>query len=116
MAITTTSLKNTLATSYKNAVIYAALFTTDPGATGTVVGEVTGGAYARVIITWGTITNGVVTGTATLNVPAGVTIAFAAGCTSATAGTADLLDKVAITSQNFATAGTYALTLTFTQV
>lgn len=116
MAITTTSLKNTLTTSYKNAVLYAALFTADPGSTGTVVGEVAGGTYARVLITWGAITNGVVTGTATLNVPAGTTINFAAGCTSATAGTADLLDKVAITSQPFATAGTYALTLTFTEV
>ena len=115
MAIATTALKNTLATSYKTAVVYAALFTTDPGTTGTVVGEVSGGTYARVIITWGAVSGGVATGTATLNVPAGTTIAFAAGCTSATAGTADLQDKVAITSQTFATAGTYALTLTFTE-
>lgn len=115
MAIATTALKNTLATSYKTAVVYAALFTADPGSTGTVVGEVTGGAYARVAIAWGAASGGVVTGTATINVPAGTTIIFAGGCTSGTGGTSDLLDKVAITSQNFATAGTYALTLTFTE-
>ena len=115
MPIATTALKNTIATSYKTAVVYAALFTADPGATGTVVGEVSGGSYARVAIVWGAASGGVVVGTATINVPASTTITFAAGCTSGTATTADLLDKVAITSQTFSTAGTYALTLTFTE-
>lgn len=115
MAIATNTLKNTLANAYKGAAVYAALFTSDPGATGTVVGEVSGGAYARVAISWGSSAAGVVTGTATINVPASTTITFAAVCTSGTAATSDLQDKFAITSQTFATAGTYALTITFTE-
>lgn len=115
MPIATTALKNTLATSYKTAAVYAALFTADPGGTGTVVGEVSGGTYARVAVSWGAASGGVVTGTATLNVPASTTITFAGVCTSGTGGTSDLQDKFAITSQPFSTAGTYALTLTFTE-
>lgn len=115
MAIATNTLKNTLANAYKGAAVYAALFTADPGGTGTVTGEVSGGTYARVAIAWGSPTAGVVTGTATINVPASTTITFAGVCTSGTAATADLQDKFAITSQTFSTAGTYALTVTFTE-
>jgi hypothetical protein len=115
MAIATTVQKNSLCTKYSTDNAFAALFTADPGGTGTVVGEVSGGAYARVSIAWGAPAGGVITGTATINVPAGTTITFAAGCTAGTAGVSDLRDKVAITSQTFATAGTYALTLTFTE-
>lgn len=115
MPIATTSMKNTLATSYKGAAVFLALFTADPGTTGTVVGEVSGGAYARVSITWGASSGGVVTGTATVNVPASTTITFAGVCTSGTGGTSDLLDRVAITSQTYGTAGTYAATATFTE-
>ena len=115
MAIATTVQKNSLCTKYSTDNAYAALFTADPGGTGTVVGEVSGGAYARVLIAWGAASGGSITGTATINVPAGTTIIFAGGCTAGTAAVSDLRDKTSITSQNFATAGTYALTITFTE-
>lgn len=115
MAIATTAEKNSLATKYGVDAVYAALFTADPGTTGSVTGEVTGGspAYARVAISWGSASSGVVTGTATLNVPSGTTVTYAGVCTSSTG--ANLLDRVAVTSQAFNSQGQYALTLTYTQ-
>lgn len=114
MAIATASLKNTLATSYSGAATHAALFTADPGGTGAVTGEVSGGspAYARKAITWGAPANGVITATVTFDVPAGTTITFAGVCGDISGAT--LRDKGAVTSQNFATQGTYQLTLTAT--
>lgn len=115
MAIATVVQRNALCTRYSTDNVFAALFTADPGGTGTVVGEVTGGTYARVSIVWGAASAGSITGTATLNVPTGTTITFAGSCTSGVATTADLRDKNAITSQTFSTAGTYALTITFSE-
>lgn len=117
MAIATAAAKNSLATKYGVDAPAGALFTADPGATGTVTGEVTGGApaYARKTIVWGAAAAGVITGTATFDVPAGTTVTFAGVCGSAVAGTADLRDKVAVTSQTFATQGTYVVTFTFTE-
>lgn len=114
MAIATTAEKNSLATKYGADTTFAALFIADPGSSGTVVGEVTGGspAYARKAISWGSASGGVVTATVTFDVPA-VTITFAGVCSASSGST--LLDKVAITSQTFATQGTYVLTLTYTQ-
>lgn len=113
MAIQTTTQKNTLATAYKNAALFAALYTTTPGAAAGT--EVTGGApaYARKSISWGAVTNGVVSATVTFDVPAGVTVVGAGIHDSLTAGT--YLDGGTVTSQNFAAQGTYALTLTYTQ-
>lgn len=115
MAIATTTEKNSLATKYGTDAAYAALFTADPGTTGSVTGEVTGGspAYARKAITWGAAAGGVITATVTFDVPAGTTVAYAAVCSASTS--ANLLDRVTVTSQNFATQGTYQLTLTYTQ-
>lgn len=118
MAIATTVEKNSLATKYGTDTGFAALFTADPGSSGTVVGEVTGGspAYARKAVSWGAASGGVITASVTFDVPAGTTVTFAGVCTAGTAGVSDLRDKVAVTSQAFATQGTYVLTLTFTEV
>lgn len=115
MAIATTAEKNSLATKYGTDATHAALFTADPGSTGSVTGEVTGGspAYARKALTWGAASGGVVTATVTFDVPAGTTVTHAAVCGGLTG--ANLLDKNTVTSQNFATQGTYQLTLTYTQ-
>lgn len=113
MAIQTAGMKNSLATAYKNAALYGALYTafTAP-ATFT---EVTGGApaYARKSLVWGAPSNGAVTATVTFDVPAGVTVVGAGVHDAATAG--NYLDGGAVTSQNFSSQGTYALTLTFTE-
>lgn len=116
MAISTNTMKTTLATAYKNAATHAAIYTTAPSSTegGT---EPTGGSptYARKAITWGTVTNGVVIATVTFDIPTGVTVTHA-GVHSAATGTGNFLDGGALSaSQNFASQGTYELTLTYTQ-
>jgi hypothetical protein len=121
-AIATTTMKNTLASAYATAATHAALFTADPGSTGTATGEVTATgspAYARKPFTagaaWSAASNGVVTASVTFDVPAGTTVTFVAVCSSVTQGAATVLDKIAITSQNFATQGTLTVNFTFTQ-
>jgi hypothetical protein len=117
VAIATTAEKNSLATKYGTDGTFAALFTADPGTTGTATGEVTGGtpSYARKAISWGAASGGVITATVTFDVPTGTTVTFAGVCSSGTAGAATVIDKIAVTSQAFASQGTYALTLTYTQ-
>lgn len=113
MAIQTASMKNSLATAYKNAALYAALYTTTPGASAGT--EPSGGspAYARKSLTWGTPSGGVVTATATFDVPSGATIVGAGVHDAITAG--NYLDGGTVTSQPFGSQGTYVLTLTFTE-
>lgn len=115
MAIATTAEKNSLATKYGQDAAFAALFISDPGTTGSVSGEVTGGtpAYARKALTWGAPSAGVVTATATFDVPTGTTLTHAGLCSASTG--ANLIDRVAITNQTFTSQGTYLLTLTYTQ-
>ncbi len=117
MPIATLAQRNALATNYGAQAPYGALFTADPGTTGTVTGEVTGGtpAYARKALNWGAAAASAVTGTATFDVPTGTTITYAGVTVSVTAATADLRDRAAVTSQAFASQGTYALTATYTQ-
>lgn len=114
MAIQTATQKNNLATNYGTNATHAALYTTAPTATqGT---EPTGGspAYARKVLAWGAAANGVITATAvTFDVPSGATIVGAGVHTAITAGT--YLDGGSVTSQAFASQGTYQLTLTYTQ-
>jgi len=113
MAIQTSTQKNNAATGYTAAATYAALYTTVPG--GSAGTEVSGGspAYARKALTWGAPSAGVSTVTVTFDVPTGTTVVGAGVHTAVTAGT--YLDGVAVTSQAFASQGTYALTLTFTE-
>jgi hypothetical protein len=117
MAIQILAQRNAMATAYGVAAPNGALFTADPGTTGTVVGEVTGGApaYARKAVGWGAPVASVVTGAPVFDVPSGSTLTFAGVTVSAVAGTADLRDKVAVTSQAFASQGTYTCTFTYTQ-
>lgn len=111
MAINTTVLKNTLASAYATATPYAALYTTVPGASAGT--EVSGGTYARVAVTWSAPSNGVITSTVTFNVPSGVTVAGFGLVSASTGGTYQ--DGGSVTSQAFASAGTYQLTVTYTQ-
>ena len=113
MAIQTTAMKNVLATEYGATALYAALYTTAPGASAGT--EVTGGspAYARKSISWGAPSNGVITATVTFDVPSGTTVVGAGVHSAVTAGT--YYDGASVTSQAFASQGTYQLTLTYTQ-
>lgn len=114
MAIQTAQGKEHLAVAYGTNATFGALYTTAPSASAGT--EPSGGspAYARKALTWtaGTV-DGVVTATATFDVPAGATIVGAGVHTAVTAGT--YLDGGAVTSQAFASQGTYQATFTFTQ-
>lgn len=114
MTIATNQQKENLAIAYGTNAAYISLHTADPGTTGT--SEVTGGspAYARKAASWTAgSTDGVVTVTVTFDVPTSTTVLYVGLWTAITAGT--FLDKAAVTSQAFASQGTYQVTLTFTQ-
>jgi hypothetical protein len=117
MAIATLAQRNAMATAYGAAAPYGDLFTADPGTTGTVVGECTGGApaYARKAMSWGAAAASAITGAPTFDVASGTTVTYFGVTVSITLATADLRDRVAVTSQAFASQGTYAVTATFTE-
>jgi hypothetical protein len=117
----TANQRKALATAYGTAAPYGALFqSTGPGNTGAATNEISGGSYARVAIVWNAATdNGTVASTVgnavAYNVNAGTTVTYWGCCVSSTATTADVRDSVAITSQAFASSGTYTITPTYTQ-
>lgn len=114
MTIQTSAMKNTLASAYATATPYVGLATTAPGASrGT---EPTGGspAYARKASNWGSPTNGVITASpAAHDVPSGTTVVGVNMESAVTAGTYQ--DGASVTSQAFASQGTYQVTATYTQ-
>lgn len=114
MAIQTAQQKENVAVAYGTNATYGALYTTAPG--GSAGTEVTGGspAYARKPLTWtaGTV-DGIVTASATFDVPSGATVVGAGVHNALTAGT--YLDGIAVTSQPFAAQGTYTVSFTYTQ-
>ena len=108
-----TTERNNLATDFGGDATHGALSTTAPSAS-SVGTEVTGGSYARIAASWGAASSGAVTATAmAFNVPAGTTVVGFGLFTAITAGT--YLAGCDITSQNFASAGVYTITPTFTQ-
>lgn len=117
MAIQILAQRNAMATAYGAAAPYGTIFTADPGTSGTVTGEVTGGTptYARKAMSWGAAASSAVTGAPTFDVPSGTTVTYFGVCVSSTLTTADLRDKAAVTSQAFASQGTYTVTATYTQ-
>lgn len=117
MAIAVLAQRNAMATQYGVAAPFGTLFTADPGATGTVTGECTGGspAFARKAMSWGAASASAVTGAPVFDVASGTTVTFFGVAVTVTLATADLRDKVAVTSQAFASQGTYTVTATYTQ-
>lgn len=118
MAIRNASTRTSLAGSYATLLPFGALFSADPGTSGTATGEITGGtpAYARKNMTWGAASASAVVSAATVfDVPAGATVAYFGVATSGTAGAATVGDSVAVTSQAFVSQGTYTVTATYTQ-
>jgi hypothetical protein len=111
MPVQTTAMKDILANAYHSSAAYGSVYTTAPGATqGT---EPTGGspAFARKALTWGA--NNAGTAVATFDIPASTTIVGAGVHSAVTAGT--YYDGVGLTSQAFASQGTYQVTFTYTQ-
>lgn len=112
MPVSTTTEKNNLATKYGQDGVYIALFSSAPSG-GTPGTELTGGTYARVAAGWGAASGGVITASGTLNVPSGATVAGVGLYTAVSGGT--YVDGASLTSQAFGTAGTYTVSLTYTQ-
>lgn len=115
MAFRTPAIKNyILATgSYDAACAYVALASTV--GTSTAGTELTGGApaYARVVSNWGAASGGVQTASpAAQNVASGSTVADAEFFSAVTVGT--YYDGGSVTSQAFASQGTYQVTPTQT--
>jgi hypothetical protein len=108
-----TGLRTTLSDAYKAAATFGDLYsTTGATAAGTAI---SGGApaYASIGFAWGASANGVVsTGGTVFNIPSGATVA-GFGVKTGVAGA--YLDGGPLTSQSFASQGTYTLTLTYTQ-
>jgi hypothetical protein len=114
--------RNDLASRYALAAPNAGLATADPGTTGTATTELAASgspAYARKAIggNWaaGTAVASAVTGSATFDCYAGVSVAFVFVCVSAVRATADVRDVYDVTDQQFSSQGTYTVTFTYTQ-
>lgn len=110
----TSAADTTAITAVKNAATFISLHTASPGTN--AANEVTGGTYARVAATWGTVTAGSVTASTAvvLNIPAGTTITHWALHTASTGTTSQYFGDVLAASETFGAAGTYALTPTLT--
>lgn len=114
MAIQTVTMRNSLATAYATAAAYGSVYTTTPGASAGT--EPSGGspAFARKALSWGSASSSAVSATAAVfDIPAGTTIVGFGIHSAVTAG--NYLDGVSVTSQAFASQGTYSVTPTFTQ-
>ncbi len=108
----TPTADTTAITAVKNAAAFISIHTADPGTTG--ASELSGGSYARVATTWGTVTNGSVTGSAVvLNIPASSAISYWGLWTAGTGGTFYYGGTLAA-AESFGVAGTYTLTPTLT--
>lgn len=109
MPISTATQKENLAVQYGVKAAFCSAHSASPGTTG--VSEIAG---TRTAVTWtpGTV-DGVITATVTLNIPSGATVAGIGLWDAATAG--NFLDGGTVTSQAYSAAGTYTITLTYTQ-
>lgn len=118
MTIRVMSEKDSLANKYAADAPFGTLHTGDPGTAGNATSEVSGGspAYNRKAISWSTASGtGVVSGAPVFDVPSGTTVTFAGVAATVTPTTNNLKDSVAVTSQAFASQGTYTVTFTYTQ-
>lgn len=117
MAIAVLAQRNALADAYGTAAPYGAVFTADPGTSGTATGEATGGspAYARKAMSWSSASSSAISGAPVFDIASGQTITYFGVCSSNTPGAATVRDRVSVTSQAFASQGTYTVTATYTQ-
>lgn len=111
MAIQTAAMRNILENAYFTSAAYGAVYTTAPG--GSAGTEPSGGspAYARKALTGSG--NAPRTAPAVFDIPSGTTIVGAGVHSAVTAGT--YYDGTSVTSQAFASQGTYTVTYSYTQ-
>lgn len=107
--------KDALANAYGTAAPYGGLAGGDPGATGAATNELAA-PHTRQALAWSTASGtGVINGTATFNVGAGQTVAWFFVASSNVAAAATVRDTYDVTDQVFASAGTYSVTVSYTQ-
>jgi len=113
LAIASTFGKNSMATHYGTIAAYGAVYTSAPGASAGT--EPSGGspAYARKALTWSSASGGVLSASATFDVPAGTTVVGTGVHDAVTAG--NYIDGKTETSVNFPTQDTVTVTFTFTE-
>lgn len=114
----TTAGRNAACNGFTSAATHGSVYTTAIGGTApnqTAGTEPTGGspAFARKALTWGSVSAGANSASATFDIPSGTTIVAAGVHTALTGGS--YLDGGSVTSQNFASQGTYTVTYTNTQ-
>lgn len=116
MPVAILAQRNALATAYGAAAPFGTLFTADPGTSGSVVGECTGGApaFARKAMAWGAAAASAIVGAPVFDVGSGTTVLFFGVAVAGVLGVSDLRDKSPVTSQGFSSQGTYTVTATFT--
>jgi hypothetical protein len=114
MTIASTYGKNQVALAYGTLAAYGAIYTSAPGATAGT--EPSGGspAYARKPLSWSLGADGVVTASATFDVPPGTTIVGTGLHTAASGG--NYLDGKSETSVTFPVQDTVTVNFTYTQV
>lgn len=114
MAIAATFTKNALATEYGALATHGAVYTTTPGASAGT--EPSGGspAYARKPLTWSAASGGVITASATFDLPAGTTIVGSGLHDALTAG--NYIDGRTETSVTFDVQDTVTVNYSYTQV
>lgn len=114
MAIASTFAKNAMATKYGQLATHGTVYTTAPGANAGT--EPTGGtpAFARKPLTWSAPTNGVITASATFDIPPNTTIVGTGLHDALTAG--NYIDGKTETSVTFSTQDTVTVNFTYTQV
>lgn len=114
MAIQTAGLRTTMAAAYATNTPWMALATTTPGSSAGT--EVSGGspAYARKASNYATAASSAdVASPAAFDVPASTTVVGINMMSASTAGT--YMDGATVTSQAFASQGTYTVVATYTQ-
>jgi len=111
MPIQTTIQKNSLCAKYAADCTYGSVYTTAPGAAAGT--EPTGGspAFARKALAW-TGTNPI-SSSGTFDIPSGATLVGAGLHDALTAG--NYRDGTSVTSQAFASQGTYQVSYSFTE-
>jgi hypothetical protein len=101
-------MREALATFFATKALYYSAHSSDPGITG--AGELSGGTYARGARTavGGSSTDGANAGSGTVNIPAGGSFSWIGFWDASSGG--NYVDSFAVTTQTYATAGTYAAT------
>jgi hypothetical protein len=117
VAIRNLTQRNAMATAYGVAAPYGALFTADPGTADAATNEVAGGSpvYQRKAMSWGAASASAITGAPVFDCGAAVTVTYFGVAVSSVKTTADVRDSTTVTSQTFASQGTYTVTATYTQ-